>query len=116
MKYQQIIMAKRVSPDLTEFRQFYAPVEERNGRWVVSGPLREETDRTTQGSILIGLSAYEETGSEPDCDLSSIQAPPGWDVVASMWLPDDYVPESAEVREEGEKRAKDYLRRMLNDD
>lgn len=116
MKYQQIIMAKRASPDATDFRQFYVPVEERNGQWVMCGPMREETGRVTQGSIFAGLSAYEGAGIEPAGSLDEIDTPPGWRVVARSWLPDNYVPASAEVLEEGYRRAADYLKELLGDD
>lgn len=114
MKYQQIIMAKRVSPDLTELRQFYAPVDDASGRWRPRGDLREQ--QVPQAAMFGSLDEYEH-GSGRDCGpLGDITPPDGWSVVARLWLPDNYVPESAEVREEGEKRAKDYLRRMLNDE
>jgi hypothetical protein len=116
MKYHQVIMARRVSPDTSEFRQFYVPVEERDGTWVTCGPMREETDRLTQGSIFVGLSAYEGSGAEPAGPLDGIDAPPGWSVVARMWLPDNYVPPSDEVREEGYRRAEAYLKEMLGDE
>jgi len=115
MKYHQIIMAKRVAPDATDFRQFYVPVEERDGTWVPCGPMREETDRYTQGSIFAGVCAYEGSGIDPAGPLDGVPAPDGWRVVARMWLPDDYVPPSAEVLEEGYRRARAYLRRMLQD-
>lgn len=115
MKYHQIIMVRRVSRQFSEFRQFYVPVEERDGTWVTCGPMREETDRVTQGSIVVGLSAYEGSEMEPAGPLEDIAAPDGWRVVARMWLPDDYVPPSAEVLEEGYRRARAYLREMLRD-
>lgn len=114
MKFHQIIMYRRVSPQFSEFRQFYVPVEERNGRWFPAGPLREETGRVTQASIFGNLSEYEGCEMEPAGPLDAIPAPAGWTVIASMWLPDNYVPESREVMEERERRAKAYLKRMLS--
>ena len=115
MKYHQIIMFRRVSRQFSEFRQFYVPVEERDGTWVTCGPMREETDRVTQGSIFCGLAEYEGSEMEPAGPLEDIAAPHGWQVVARMWLPDDYVPPSAEVLEEGYRRARAYLQEMLRD-
>lgn len=115
MKYHQIIMFRRVSRQFSEFRQFYVPVEERDGTWVTCGPMREETDRYTQGSIFAEVCAYEGSGIDPAGPLEDIATSDGWQVVARMWLPDDYVPPSAEVLEEGYRRARAYLRRMLQD-
>lgn len=116
MKYHQIIMAKRVAPDATEFRQFYVPVEERDGTWVACGPMREETDRYTQGSIFAEVCAYEGSGIDPAGPLDGVPAPDGWRVVTRTWLPDNYVPASKEVREEGRKRAEEYLKEMLDNE
>jgi hypothetical protein len=116
MKYHQIIMAKRVAPDATEFRQFYVPVEERDGTWVPCGPMREETDRVTQGSIFAGVAASECSGADNAGPLDAIEAPVGWTVISRDWLPDNYVPQSAEVTEEGRRRAAEYLKEMLGNE
>lgn len=114
MKYQQIIMAQLSSGKATAFRQFYVPVHESNGSWLPCGPMREE--HVSAASMFGSVSDYEH-GCGTSCGaLSDIPPMSGWTVVARLWLPDDYVPESAEVRDEGEKRASEYLRRMLNDE
>lgn len=113
MKYQQIVVYRRVSPTTSEFRQFYVPVEERDGRWMPCGPMREE--RVPQASMFGSVSDYEHGCGESCGPLSDVPAPDGWATVSRLWLPDNYVPESPEVREEGERRAKDYLREMLGD-
>ena len=116
MKYQQIIMAKRVGPEDTEFRQFYVPVEERDGTWVPCGPMREETDLVTPVEMFGSVSDYEHGCGEGCGALADVPAPDGWSTVSRMWLPDNYVPPSAEVREEGHRRATEYLKEMLGDE
>jgi hypothetical protein len=116
MKYQQIIMARRVSPDDGEFRQFYVPVEERDGTWVPCGPMREETHRVTHAAMFGSIDEYEHGGGETCGPLSGIEAPPGWFVASRLWLPENYVPPSDEVREEGYRRAEAYLKEMLGDE
>jgi hypothetical protein len=110
MKYQQIIMAQRVGPQDTEFRQFYVPVEDRDGRWLPCGKMREE--HVSPGAMLTGVSEYECGGNDTCGPLEDIPAIEGWKVVARLWLPDDYVPPSAEVLEEGLRRAREYLAKM----
>lgn len=114
MKYQQIIMARRTSPDATEFRQFYVPVEERDGKWMPCGAMREE--HVPHVSMFGSVDEYEHGGGESCGDLEDITAPDGWFVASRLWLPDNYVPQSAEVRDEGRKRAEEYLKEMLGNE
>lgn len=114
MKYQKIIMAQLSGGEAKAFHQFCVPVHESDGRWLPCGPMREE--HASAASMFGSVSDYEHGCGNSCGPLSDIQPLPGLAVVARLWLPDNYVPESAEVREEGEKRAKDYLRRMLNDE
>lgn len=114
MKYQQIVIARRASPDATEFRQFYVPVEERDGKWMPCGAMREE--HVPHVSMFGSVDEYEHGGGESCGDLADIPAPAGWFVASRLWLPDNYVPASAEVREEGQRRAAEYLKEMLRDD
>ena len=114
MKYHQVIMARRVSPDTSEFRQFYVPVEERDGRWVPCGEMREE--HISQESMSAGISEYMHGGGETCGPLDDIPSADGWSAVSRLWLHDNYVPPSAEVLEEGERRARKYLKEMLGDD
>jgi|GEM_PF-4305136 len=114
MKYQQIIMAKRIGPEDTEFRQFYVPVEERDGKWMPCGAMREE--HVSQASMFGSVDEYEHGGGESCGALADLAAPDGWFVASRLWLPDNYVPPSAEVLEEGERRARKHLKEMLGDE
>jgi hypothetical protein len=114
MKYQQIIMVRRIGPQDSEFRQFYVPVEDRDGRWMPCGELRQE--HVSQQSMLGSVGEYEHGGGDTCGPLDDIPHIDGWSPVSRLWLPDDYVPPSAEVLEEGERRARKYLKEMLGDD
>ena len=104
MKYQQIIMGRQPGPDSFEYRQFYVPVALQDGRWMPCGDMREETHRFSQGTIMICSSEYDPDTN--DCGpLSDIDAPPEWEVMARLWLNDDYVPPSDEVLDEIDRRA-----------
>jgi hypothetical protein len=109
MKYQQIVFSREFGPGEHEFRQFYVPVEECDGLMLPCGPMREETHMLTQLEIFLALVDYQGEGEgEPIPDGTPTL--PGWEPAAVLPLPDDYVPESLEVREEGRQRAIQHLK------
>ena len=109
MKYQLAVFGKRVSPDLTRFQQVYFPVDQRDGAWVPCGPLRPDPGVLDEGDMFMNAAAYLD-GTGRDCGpLEDITPPEGWTVEARLWLPDDYVPPSQEVLEEGESRARELV-------
>lgn len=115
MKYMKVIAAQARQSGGHAFRQFYVPVDDSGGMPVPCGPMREETSRLSQGDIAVAASEYEgDDGGDPI--PKGYQAPDGWRIVAVLPLPDNYVPASAEVREEGQRRAAEYLKEMLRDD
>lgn len=108
MKYQEIIMGQRPSPDEYHFRRFAVPVSMQDGRWLPAGPMREETHRYPKGMLMLAAADYESAPT--DCGpLSDIPAPDGWEVIARLWLPDNYVPESDEVLDHGDREALRYM-------
>lgn len=114
MKYQRIIMVGTQPDNRGTLKQFYAPVEQRDGRWMQCGSLVPE--RGDQMDIAMALQEYAP-GDEDLCGpLADIVALPGYRVEARLWLPDNYVPESEEVREEGLRRAAEHLRRLKEND
>lgn len=115
MKYMKLIAAQPKHPLGHAFRQFAVPVDDSGGTPVPCGPMREETARLSQLEIAVAVSEYEgDDGGDPI--PAEYHAPDGWRIVALLPLPDNYVPASDEVREEGLKRAADYLKGMLGDD
>lgn len=126
MKYQQIIMGQRPSESEYHFRRFAAPVAMQDGRWMPAGPMREETHRFSKGILMLAAAEYESAPG--DCGpLSDIPAPDGWEVLARLWLPDNYVPQSDEVAQHSEREAikhllerglvtEEWARRRLEDD
>lgn len=112
MKYQLAIFAKRVSPDHTEFRQVYFPVEMREGKWMPCGPMIPDPV-DSPWDFLASTWEYDE-GAGDDCGpLEDITPPEGWRVEARLWHVDDYVPPSKEVRDEDRNRAMRKIRRVL---
>lgn len=110
MKYQHVVMSRRVDPDRSELRQFYFPVEFRDGKWVPCGNLIPEPTADDPVHLMGAVSDYE-AGAGDDCGpLSDIVPPPGWTVDARLWHPDDYVPPSREVVDEDTERARRILR------
>lgn len=110
MKYQEIIMGQRPSESEYHFRRFAVPVAMQDGRWLPAGTMREETHRFSKGILMLAAAEYESARS--DCGpLSDIQAPDGWEVIARLWLPDDYVPQSDEVTQHARKEA---VKKMLD--
>lgn len=104
MKYQEIVMARSNGPRAEQYRQFYVPVAQQDGRWLPCGDMREETHRYSQATMGIGITECDPDTN--DCGpLSDIPAPDGWTVVSRLWLNDDYVPPSDEVLEETDRRA-----------
>lgn len=70
--------------------------------------MREETHRFSKMAMAVAASEYSEFTS--DCGpLGDIPAPAGWDVIARLWLADNYVPESDEVMQHGEREAIKHL-------
>jgi hypothetical protein len=115
MKYQHVVMSRRISPEQSELRQFYFPVEFRDGKWVPCGPLTPEPTADSPADLMGAVSDYEE-GAGADCSpLADITPPEGWSVDARLWHPDDYVPPSREVVEEDMKRARELLRNLEMD-
>ncbi len=113
MKYQCIIMGGDTPETKDVLRQFYVPVKEQDGRWLPCGAMVEE--KVPQMDIFVTATEYLDADESECGPLADIPPLPGFKVEARLWLPDNYVPESPEVREEGERRAKDYLREMLGD-
>jgi hypothetical protein len=104
MKYQAITIGRRPAIDEYQFRRFVVPVSMKDGVWLPNGPMREETHRFPKGVLMLGAAEYDEATS--DCGpLSDIYAPEGWEVIARLWLPDNYVPASDEVMQHGEREA-----------
>lgn len=102
MKYQEIIMGQRPSRDEYHFRRFAVPVSMQDGRWLPAGPMLEETHRFPKSVMMMSAAEYDEATS--DCGpLADIPPPAGWEVIARMWLHDDYVPASDEVLRHGER-------------
>jgi hypothetical protein len=115
MKYRQIVFAKRVAPDKHLFRQFYYPVEDRDGKMIPAGPMREETHMLTPSELMGSIDEYCGGGDGPPLppDLPTLE---GWEPVSVLPLPDNYVPQSEEVIDEGRRRATEYLKGMLGND
>lgn len=108
MKYQEIIMGQRPSVDEYHFRKFSVPVSTQDGRWLPAGPMREETHRFSKMAMAVAASEYSDFTS--DCGpLGDIPAPEGWDVIARLWLADNYVPQSDEVTQHSEREAIQHL-------
>lgn len=108
MKYQEIIMGRRPAADEYNFRRFAVPVSMQDGRWLPAGPMREETHRHSKMAMALAAAEYDESTS--DCGpLSDIEAQAGWEVIARLWLPDDYVPASDEVRSHSRREALKHL-------
>jgi hypothetical protein len=104
MKYQEIIVGRQPAADEYNFRRFAMPVSVQDGRWLPSGPMREETHRFTKMAMMLSAAEYDEATS--DCgSLADIDAADRWEVFARLWLPDDYVPESDEVMRHSEREA-----------
>ena len=113
MKYQCIIMGGNTPETKDTLRQFYVPVEDRDGRWLPCGVMVEE--KIPQMDIFVTATEYLDADESECGPLSDITPPPGYEVQARLWLPDNYVPESSEVREEGLKRAREHMRRLMGD-
>lgn len=114
-KYQGYILGKQLTADPVQytFRAYYVPVEIRDGVRVVSGEAIDITDRTNYDFCAVHAMLFEEAKGDDRCfqDLATgIQVPDGWELLAEYPLPDDYVPESLEVIQEGEERARQHLR------
>lgn len=110
MKYQEIIMGQQPDADTFLYRRFAVPVSMQGGRWLPAGPMREETHRFTKMAMMLADAEYDEVTS--DCGLlSDIEPPDGWKVLARLWLPDDYVPQSDEVTQHARREA---VKQMLD--
>jgi len=111
VKYQQIVYVRELSPREHEARQFYVPVEACDRLIVPCGPMREETHVLNQSEMFMAIAEYQ-AGGEGEPIPEGAPSLPGWEPAAVLPLPDDYVPESWEVREEGRRRAIRRLRDM----
>ena len=115
MKFQQIIAGKHDGPRSFLFSQYAAPVKEVDGKWVLAGPLRDETHRYDHGTIMVGAAEYDPRTST--CGyVGDIPVEEGWMVMARFWLPDNYVPESDEVLTEGDRRAAEEYKRIFGEE
>lgn len=114
MKCQCIIMAGATPETKGKLRQFYVPVEDRDGRWLSCGEMTEE--HVPQMDIFVTATEYLDADESECGPLSDIPAAVGYAVEARLWLPDNYVPESQEVREEALRRAADHYRRVMNNE
>jgi len=110
MKYMQVIFERVADDGVHQFRQFYAPVTEEGCVYTVCGPLKEETHMLSQVSIAMGVGDFEEANINDS--ITGLDIPDGWTLAAWSRLPDNYVPHSAEVRDEDEKRAIDHLKKL----
>lgn len=111
MKYQQYIIGKCITeePPNWDLRVFYVQVEERDGKRVVCGEPIEIKDRYDDP----GVEVIEYEGWDKPAEwLAYIVPPSGWQLLAQFPLPDNYVPESNEVREESRRRAVEHLRKL----
>lgn len=110
-KYQEYIIGKCITqdPPSWDFRVFYVQVEERDGRRVVCGEPIELTGRCEEPGLTVD--EYEEW-EQPAELLADIIPPEGWQLMAQFPLPDNYVPESMEVRGESRQRAIEHLRKL----
>lgn len=109
-KYQHCVFSKRISddPPNTAFIACYYPVEIRDGKRVVCGegiglPYEDESQSMSYADEFRIHGPTEEMAE-------GIVPPDGWEIAAQFPLPDGFVPESQEVAEELQKRARDYLR------
>lgn len=117
VKYQYIIMGQQSDDGSTSFRAGYVPVEERDGKRVACGQLIDITHIADEGQLMSYAGEFLDN-DDPGCSLSleravGIEVPPGWTLMGDFPLPDDYVPESAEVFEEGERRDFEEMREFL---
>jgi hypothetical protein len=117
MKYQSYTIVRDPEPRRDpEYRIFRVPVHQVDGRWLPAGKAFEETHLWPAFDVAFEVDTSRIHGQvDNPGPLDDIPAPPGWTVVRRAWLPDNYVPPSAEVREEGERRARAYLKEMLGD-
>jgi hypothetical protein len=109
MSYMYLVLARRGDP-VDGMRLMDIPVEWRAGTFIPTGELQDQPAR--QDDLLAMLDGA-------DCDrypLPLIDLPDGWTLLSRFWQPARYVQPSAEVREEGERRARAYLKEMLRDD
>jgi hypothetical protein len=118
VKYQTYTITKDPeSVHYATYRIFSLPVHHVDGRWVPAGEAFEETHLWPAFDVAFEVDSDRIHGQRDNPGpLDDIPAPPGWTVVRRAWLPDNYVPPSAEVREEGERRARAYLKEMLGDE
>jgi hypothetical protein len=103
-KYQEYIIGRCITeqPPEWEFKVFYVQVEERDGKRVVCGTPIDITALSDDAAV----SVIEHEGCDTDpSTLADITPPEGWQLMAQHPLPDGYVPESAEVREEHQRRS-----------
>jgi len=109
VKYQQYVVAKRRPDGSHNFRRFRTRVVQHGDSWLPDGDPIEET--APPADMMLDVGEYEESVDDVG-PLTEITPPDGWTVVARLWLPDDYVPESQEVRDEHRNRAIARLRSM----
>jgi len=118
MKYQYYVLGRCISkqPIEWEWRARYVPVEERDGKRVVCGQHIDISH--LEGADQCMSYAYEfDENDDAECSLSleravGIEVPDGWQLMADFPLPDNYVPESMEVRGESRQRAIEHLRKL----
>lgn len=111
MKYQQYIIGKCITeePPNWDLRVFYVQVAERDGKRVVCGkPIEQPYHEADAGTWII---EYEGSDICPT-QLANITPPATWQLLAQFPLPDNYVPESQEVRDEHKRRAIEHLKKM----
>lgn len=109
MKYQQYVVARRCQDGSHDLRRFRTKVIQSGEAWLPDGAPIEE--HPTPADMLLDIGEYEDSAGDFG-PLTEITPPDGWTVVARLWLPDNYVPESQEVADEHRKRAIAKLRSM----
>lgn len=113
VKYQYYVLVKpaTAAEPAPTFRIYYVPVEDRDGKRVQCGTPVCLSDRYDFVDAMLDIGEFDGWDAD-ESDLADIAVPDGWELAAQFPLPDDYVPESKEVIDEGLHRAREYLRQI----
>ncbi len=112
MKYQSYVTGRKQNGEY-EFRRFYCPVTLQDGKWMPASLPVEDTHFYPQVELAMDVAEYD-TQADAECgDLEDIPRPAGWSVLCRHWLPDDYVPPTAEELKKQEAEARDYFRTIF---
>jgi hypothetical protein len=88
-------------------RCYTVPVQLDGVRYKISG----EPTACAWADEETAFTLMEEYLDGPNPSHADVPVPDGWELVGSAILPDNFVPPSREVKEEGERRAMDFLRK-----